>query len=135
MERLRALGQLLEASLLQRLGEAVHQAPHVPGPELLMPWRAPLLEHVGDVRIRAHARSDGLDQIVSDAADSNEYTRCVSPRTSLPMTRLLIFASFVLTTCCFSAPDEKDFTPLFNGRDLSGWRHFGKVQRNNSWQV
>jgi hypothetical protein len=53
---------------------------------------------------------------------------------SAPM-RTLILVLLFLPIACLAAPDEKEFKPLFNGRDLSGWQHRGPVTKNNSWAV
>ncbi len=42
---------------------------------------------------------------------------------------------FLLSFLCPAADNEKDFKPLFNGRDLAGWRHHGPVKNGNSWGV
>jgi hypothetical protein len=41
----------------------------------------------------------------------------------------------LLSAQIFAADNDKDFKPLFNGRDLSGWVYQGKVRKNNSWGV
>jgi hypothetical protein len=52
------------------------------------------------------------------------------------MQRIFFGVFLCLSSVCFSAsPDEKEFIPLFNGKDLSGWRHHGPVKKNNSWEV
>jgi len=47
------------------------------------------------------------------------------------------FTAFVLTlttVSVFAADDEKDFKPLFNGKDTTGW-HLRKPDGHNSWTV
>lgn len=38
------------------------------------------------------------------------------------------------TTLAFAADDEKDFKPLFNGKDTTGW-HLRNEKGHNSWKV
>jgi len=42
--------------------------------------------------------------------------------------RLLLVTALVVTTAAFTAvahPQKSDWKPLFNGKDLSGWKHVG----------
>ena len=50
--------------------------------------------------------------------------------------KLLIAFAFALTaaTSAFAADDDKDFRPLFNGKDLTGW-HLRNPNGHNSWKV
>jgi hypothetical protein len=52
------------------------------------------------------------------------------------MQKILLIALLCLSCVCLSAsPDDREFTLLFNGKDLTGWRHHGIVKKNNSWEV
>ena len=44
------------------------------------------------------------------------------------------FAFALTATAVFAADDEKDFTPLFNGKDTTGW-HLRNPNGHNSWTV
>lgn len=46
----------------------------------------------------------------------------------------LLLALVATAACTFAADDEKDFKPLFNGKDLSGW-HVRKPEAHNAWSV
>ena len=50
------------------------------------------------------------------------------------MKALLSLALFALSLPVFAADDDKDFKPLFNGKDLTGW-HLRKADGHNSWKV
>ena len=43
-------------------------------------------------------------------------------------------AAFLLTAVSFAADDETGFTPLFNGKDMTGW-HVRKPDAHNAWKV
>ena len=49
------------------------------------------------------------------------------------MKTALLF-SLAFASAVFAADDEKDFKPLFNGKDLSGW-HVRNEKANNAWKV
>lgn len=51
------------------------------------------------------------------------------------MRSLLLLALLAVSPACFAAPDDREFTTLFNGRDLTGWKYSGPVGKNNAWQV
>ncbi len=44
------------------------------------------------------------------------------------------FALAITATAAFAADDEKDFKPLFNGKDTAGW-HLRNPGGHNSWTV
>ncbi len=46
----------------------------------------------------------------------------------------LIAALALALTSAFAAEDEKDFKPLFNGKDTTGW-HLRRADGHNSWIV
>ena len=48
--------------------------------------------------------------------------------------RLLAFALALFSVVAFAADDEKDFKPLFNGKDMTGW-HVRKPESHNVWKV
>ena len=50
------------------------------------------------------------------------------------MKALLISTIIALTVPAFAAEDEKDFKPLFNGKDTTGW-HLRNPKGHNSWSV
>ncbi len=50
------------------------------------------------------------------------------------MKALAFSAAFLLTTVAFAADDETGFTPLFNGKDMTGW-HVRKPAAHNAWKV
>jgi hypothetical protein len=50
------------------------------------------------------------------------------------MKLLTLPALLVLASAAFAADDEKDFKPLFNGKDLTGW-HVRKADSHNGWKV
>jgi hypothetical protein len=50
------------------------------------------------------------------------------------MKLLAAFTLLAFTATGFAAEDEKDFKPLFNGKDLSGW-HLRNAKGHNSWTV
>jgi hypothetical protein len=45
-----------------------------------------------------------------------------------------LLASIAAATVVFAADDDKDFKPLFNGKDLTGW-HVRKPDAHNAWIV
>lgn len=47
---------------------------------------------------------------------------------------LLSMAILVCASCLVRAADDKDFQPLFNGKDTSGW-HLRNRDGHNSWKV
>ena len=49
------------------------------------------------------------------------------------MNRRLLFA-LILPLSAFAADDEKDFKPLFNGKDFAGW-HVRNEKAHNAWSV
>jgi hypothetical protein len=62
---------------------------------------------------------------------------------ALLLTTLVVFTGSVLTasdealvtkSSVVAGTDEKDFKPLFNGKDLAGW-HLRKADGHNSWKV
>jgi len=53
----------------------------------------------------------------------------------LVMRRALTLAFLALSSFAYAASDENEFKPLFNGKDLTGWRHHGPIKKNNSWEV
>ncbi len=55
--------------------------------------------------------------------------------TMLSFSLRLVVLLLMLAVGGRAAEDEKEFKPLFNGRDLSGWRHRGPVTKNNGWEV
>ena len=50
------------------------------------------------------------------------------------MKLLSTLALALLTTAAFAADDDKDFKPLFNGKDTTGW-HVRKDTAHNGWVV
>jgi hypothetical protein len=48
--------------------------------------------------------------------------------------RLFPFVA-LLPLAGIAAPDDNQFTPLFNGRDLSGWQFHGPVKKLQSWEA
>src|SRR6266853_3408233 len=53
------------------------------------------------------------------------------------MKKNLVFVSLLSVFAAGSlalAADEKDFTPLFNGKDLTGW-HLRNPNGNHSWSI
>jgi hypothetical protein len=46
----------------------------------------------------------------------------------------LLLALAATATCAFAADDDKDFKPLFNGKDMTGW-HVRKPEAHNAWSV
>lgn len=50
------------------------------------------------------------------------------------MKALAAFALLSLTAIGFAADDDKDFKPLFNGKDLTGW-HLRRPDGHNSWTI
>jgi len=65
MQRLGAFRQLREISFLERLGEGVEQAPHVPSCKSIMAWFTPFTQHRRNQPVAAHADIRGPDdQIV-----------------------------------------------------------------------
>ena len=50
------------------------------------------------------------------------------------MKALLITTLVALAVPVFAADDEKDFQPLFNGKDTTGW-HLRNPKGPNSWSV
>ena len=46
----------------------------------------------------------------------------------------LFFACIASATFAFAANDDKDFKPLFNGKDMTGW-HVRKPEGHNVWVV
>src|SRR4051812_8180414 len=50
----------------------------------------------------------------------------------MKITFLLTLAALALPA--FAADDEKDFTPLFNGKDMTGW-HLRSEKSHNAWKV
>jgi hypothetical protein len=50
------------------------------------------------------------------------------------MKALLLTTLLAIVTPAFAADDAKDFKPLFNGKDLTGW-HLRKPDGHNSWKV
>ena len=46
----------------------------------------------------------------------------------------LLFTLLAMTTIAMAADADKDFKPLFNGKDLTGW-HVRKPQNHNAWVV
>lgn len=50
------------------------------------------------------------------------------------MKLLRLLLPLALATTAFAADDEKDFKPLFNGKDTTGW-HVRKPQNHNAWKV
>ena len=46
----------------------------------------------------------------------------------------ILFASLALIVAAIAADDEKDFKPLFNGKDLSGW-HVRNPDGHSVWKV
>ena len=50
------------------------------------------------------------------------------------MMKLLALLTLALTSVTFAADDEKDFKPLLNGKDTSGWR-LRNPGGHNSWTV
>lgn len=54
-------------------------------------------------------------------------------RKSIALVTLLILASFVSLGFA-AADDEKEFRPLFNGKDLTGWK-LRRPDGHNSWSV
>lgn len=49
-------------------------------------------------------------------------------------TSILVLASLTLVLPAFAAGDDAGFTPLFNGKDLTGW-HVRNDKANNAWKV
>ena len=49
-------------------------------------------------------------------------------------TKLTLFAVMAFTALHLQAADEKGFTPLFNGKDTSGWK-LRRADGHNSWTV
>jgi hypothetical protein len=47
---------------------------------------------------------------------------------------LTTIAIALLSPFAFAADDEKDFKPLLNGKDTSGW-HLRNEKGHNSWKV
>ena len=45
-----------------------------------------------------------------------------------------LLACIAVATVAFAADDDKDFKPLFNGKDLTGW-HVRKPDAHNAWKV
>ena len=50
------------------------------------------------------------------------------------MKLLTLPALVLLASAAFAADDEKDFKPLFNGKDMTGW-HVRKPDSHNGWKV
>lgn len=50
------------------------------------------------------------------------------------MKALLLTTLLAIAAPAFAADDAKDFAPLFNGKDLTGW-HLRKPDGRNSWKV
>ena len=50
------------------------------------------------------------------------------------MKALLITTLIALSVPAFAADDDKDFKPLFNGKDTTGW-HLRNPKGHNSWSV
>jgi hypothetical protein len=50
------------------------------------------------------------------------------------MKPLAFSAAFLLAVVSFAADDEAGFTPLFNGKDMTGW-HVRKPDAHNAWKV
>jgi hypothetical protein len=50
------------------------------------------------------------------------------------MNRFLLTVALITTTAAFAADDEKDFKPLFNGKDTAGW-HLRNPEGHNAWSV
>jgi hypothetical protein len=50
------------------------------------------------------------------------------------MKALLITSLIALSVPAFAADDDKDFKPLFNGKDTTGW-HLRNPKGHNSWSV
>ena len=50
------------------------------------------------------------------------------------MKRILFSSLLVLAATAFAADDEKDFKPLFNGKDMTGW-HLRKPEGTSAWVV
>jgi len=50
------------------------------------------------------------------------------------MKALAFSAAFLLAAVSFAADDEAGFTPLFNGKDMTGW-HVRKPDSHNAWKV
>ena len=48
--------------------------------------------------------------------------------------KLITLLALTLTTAVFAADDDKDFKPLFNGKDTTGW-HLRRADGHNSWTV
>ena len=48
--------------------------------------------------------------------------------------KLPAFALALFAATAFAADDEKDFKPLFNGKDMAGW-HVRKPDAHNAWKV
>jgi hypothetical protein len=46
----------------------------------------------------------------------------------------ILLACLASATFAFAADDDKDFKPLFNGKDLTGW-HVRKPEAHNGWSV
>lgn len=47
---------------------------------------------------------------------------------------ILLTSLTLITAAAFAADEDKDFKPLFNGKDLTGW-HPRNPGANNSWKV
>ena len=50
------------------------------------------------------------------------------------MKAFAIAATLLFAAAVFAAEDEKDFKPLFNGKDMTGW-HVRKADAHNAWKV
>lgn len=50
------------------------------------------------------------------------------------MKTIALWTALLLTTVAFAADEEKDFKPLFNGKDMAGW-HVRKPESHNAWKV
>ena len=50
------------------------------------------------------------------------------------MKTLRLLLPLALTVATFAADDDKDFKPLFNGKDLTGW-HARRPDAKNTWKV
>src|SRR5882757_3592649 len=50
------------------------------------------------------------------------------------MKAFLALAFLALAATSFAADDDKDFKPLFNGKDTTGW-HLRRADRHNSWTI